>query len=196
MIIKNVKEDVSFLDGVYTDKDYLAPSYINFSNPKYVEIDGIYYSTLIITNYSRENYDLLLKNIIDVNNNINISLFYERQDNYKTIRDLTYHIGNVGSDLKIFGENRQDIDIAAFTYNDAKYIRKEIQVNNEELYFLSMYVTVFSREKKQLEYVLNKIEGLLQSKNMQTKRAYFRQEMGIISCFPLMENNKIIKNQI
>lgn len=193
MIIKNVKEDVSFLDGVYTDKDYLAPSYINFSNPKYVEIDGIYYSTLIITNYSRENYDLLLKNIIDVNNNINISLFYERQDNYKTIRDLTYHIGNVGSDLKIFGENRQDIDIAAFTYNDAKYIRKEIQVNNEELYFLSMYVTVFSREKKQLEYVLNKIEGLLQSKNMQTKRAYFRQEMGIISCFPLMENNKIIK---
>ena len=84
MIIKNVKEDVSFLDGVYTDKDYLAPSYINFSNPKYVEIDGIYYSTLIITNYSRENYDLLLKNIIDVNNNINISLFYERQDNYKT----------------------------------------------------------------------------------------------------------------
>ena len=188
MIIKNVKEDVSFLDGVYTDKDYLAPSYINFSNPKYVEIDGIYYSTLIITNYSRENYDLLLKNIIDVNNNINISLFYERQDNYKTIRDLTYHIGNVGSDLKIFGENRQDIDIAAFTYNDAKYIRKEIQVNNEELYFLSMYVTAFSREKKQLEYVLNKIEGLLQSKNMQTKRAYFRQEIG--NCIMFSINGK------
>ena len=31
---------------------------------------------------------------------------------------------------KQFNDNRQDIDIAAFTYNDAKYIRKEIQINN------------------------------------------------------------------
>lgn len=178
---------------MYTDKDFLAPSYINFSNPKYAEIDGVYYSTLIITNYSRENYDLLLKNIIDTNININISIFYEKQDNYKTIRDLTYHIGNVGSDLKLYGENRQDIDIAAFTYNDAKYIRKEIQVNNEDLYFLYIYITVFSRDQKQLEYILNKVEGIIQSKNMQTKRAYFRQEMGTISCFPFMENNKIVK---
>ena len=193
MIIKNVKKECSFLDGIYTDKDYLAPSYINFSNPKYAEVDGIYYSTLIITNYSRENYDLLLKNIIDLNDNINISLYYEKQDNFKTIRDLTYHIGNIGSDLKIFGENRQDIDIASFTYNDAKYIRKEIQVNNEDLYFLNIYITAFSREKKQLEYVLNKIEGLLESKNMQVKRAYFREELGFMSCFPLMENNKVIK---
>ena len=32
-------------------------------------------------------------------------------------------------------QNRQDIEIAAFTYNDAKYIRREMQINNEELYF-------------------------------------------------------------
>ena len=37
-------------------------------------------------------------------------------------------------------QNRQDIDIAAFTYNDAKYIRKEIQINNEEMYFLYIYL--------------------------------------------------------
>ena len=156
-------------------------------------MDGIYYSTLIATDYGRENFDLILKNIIDTNVNINISVFYEKQDKYKTIKDLTYHIGNVGTDLKMLGNNRQDIDIAAFTYNDAKYIRKEIQVNNEDLYFLYVYINVFSKDKKELEYILNKVEGLLQSKNIQTKRAYFRQEMGVISCFPLMENNKEIK---
>ena len=178
---------------MYSDKDFLAPSYINLTNPKYIEIDGIFYSTLIITNYSRENYDLLLKNIIDTNINLNISIFYEKQDNYKTIKDLTYHIGNVGSELKMHGENRQDIDIAAFTYNDAKYIRKEIQVNNEDLYFLYIYVNIFSKNKKELEYMLNKVEGLLQSRNMQTKKAYFRQEMATISCFPLMQNEKCVK---
>ncbi len=178
------------MKGVYSDKDFLSPSYINLSNPKYIEIDGIYYSTLIVTDYGRENFDLLLRNIIDTNININISIFYEKQDKYKTIKDLTYHIGNVGTDLKLFGENRQDIDIAAFTYNDAKYIRKEIQVNNEDLYFLYIYINVFSKEKKDLEYILNKVEGLLQSKNMQTKRAYFRQEKGLLSSFPLMYNSK------
>ena len=181
------------MDGTVTDSDFLSPSYINLTNPKYFEMDGIYYSTLIITDYGRENFDLLLKNIIDTNVNINISIFYEKQDKYKTIKDLTYHIGNVGSDLKMFGENRQDIDIAAFTYNDAKYIRKEIQVNNEDLYFLYIYVNIFSKDKKELEYILNKIEGLLQSKNMQTKRAYFRQEDAIISSFPFMDNSKEVK---
>ena len=182
------------MKGVYSEKDFIAPSYINFSNPKYVEIDGIFFSTIIIVDYGRENYDLLLKNIIDTNINLNISIFYEKQDKYKTIKDLTYHIGNVGSDLKLYGENRQDIDIAAFAYNDAKYIRKELQVNNEDLYFLYIYINIFSSSKKELEYILNKVEGILQSKNMQTKRAYFRQENGLITCFPFMENEKDVKN--
>ncbi|MCI9178367.1 MAG: DUF87 domain-containing protein [Clostridia bacterium] len=119
---------------------------------------------------------------------MNISIFYEKQDTYKTIRDLTYHIGNVGVDLKQSSQNRQDIDIAAFTYNDAKYIRKEMQVNNEELYFLYIYVTTFSNDTKELEYLLNKLEGILQGKGMQTKRAYFRQEQGFLTALPIVKN--------
>jgi len=95
---------------------------------------------------------------------MNISIFYEKQDPYKTIKDLTYHIGNVGVELKESNQNRQDIDIAAFTYNDAKYIRKEIQVNNEDIYYLYIYINLYSEEIKELEYFLNKIEGITQSK--------------------------------
>jgi len=61
-------------------------------------------------------------------------MFYEKQDTYKTIKDLTYFIGNTGVSLKDGKENREDIDIASFSYNDAKYIRKEMQINNH--YFL------------------------------------------------------------
>ena len=31
---------------------------------------------------------------------MNISIFYEKQDAYRTIKDLTYHIGNVGVEIK------------------------------------------------------------------------------------------------
>jgi len=191
---KNSEEnELTFLNGTFSEKDFLSPSYINNSNPKYFEIDNIYYSSLLLINYYREQTELILKSIIDTNIDINISIFYEKQDTYKTIRDLTYHIGNVGADLKEANQNRQDIEIAAFTYNDAKYIRKEMQINNEELYFLYIYITTFSDNLKELEYLLNKIEGTMQSRGIQTRRAYFRQEQAYKACLPLMENNKILK---
>ena len=153
----------------------------------------MYYSGIIISNYYREQTDLLLKNLIESNININMSMFYERQDSYKVIKELTYHIGNVGVELKESNENRQDIDIASYTYNDAKYIRKEIQVNNEELYFLYIYINLYAGNIKELEYNLNKIEGITQSKGMQTKRANFRQEECFLAGLPILENKEIIK---
>lgn len=182
------------MKGAFSEKDYIAPSYIDISNPKYIEIDGVYHSLLLIVNYNREQIDLILKPLIDRNINMNISMFYEKLDTYKVIRELTYHIGNVSVDLNTINQNRQDIDIAAFTYNDAKYIRREMQVNNENLYFLYLYLDVFSFDKKSLEYQLNKVEGIAQSNGLQTRRAYFRQEQAFLSCIPIMENNEDIKD--
>ena len=189
--MKKNKINLNFLYGTKNNKDEILPAYINLNNPKYIEIDNIYYAGIIITNYYREYEDIILKNIIDSNINMNISCFYEKQDTYKTIKDLTYYIGNVGVELE--NKNKQDIDIASFTYNDAKYIRKEIQINNEDLYFLYIYMNVFSEDLKELEYSLNKIEGILQSSGMQTRRANFRQEQLFLSCSPLMINHQDIK---
>ena len=123
-----------------------------------------------------------------------ISMFYEKQDSYKTIRELTYHIGTVGVDLKDKNENRTDVDIATFTYNDAKYIRREMQVNNEDLYFLYVYITLFSDNLNELEYIINKVEGITSSLGIQTRRANFRQEQVFISSLPFMINHFDVKN--
>ena len=78
----------SYIGGTFSNKDYLSPSYINLNNPKYIEIDGIYYSSLLIVNYVREQNDLIFQNIIDTDENIYISIYYEKQDTYKVIKDL------------------------------------------------------------------------------------------------------------
>lgn len=187
------RKDNNFLKGNFTLKDFLSPSYINITNPKYIEIDDLYYGSLLMVNYYREQNDIILKSIIDNNINCNISIFYEKQDTYKTIRELTYHIGNVGADIETGNQNRQDIEIATNTYDDAKYIRKEMQVNGQELYFLYIYITVFEKSIKELEYSLNKIEGIIQSKGIQTKRAYFRQEQAYFAALPIMSNSEDLK---
>lgn len=147
----------------------------------------------MIVDYYREYNDIILKNLINSNINMNISLFYEKQDSYKMIKDLTYYIGNAGVDLKDKNDNRTDIDIAAFSYQDAKYIRREIQVNNEDLYYIYLYVIVYATNERDLNFSLNKIEGILQSSGLITRRATFRQEQLFKACLPIMENSQDIK---
>ncbi len=191
-IIKNKnkeKNNILFLDC----KDKISPTYINTTNPRWIEIDEIFYSSIIICNYNREQSEIILNKIIDSNINLNISIFYEKQDTYKTIKELTYNIGNIGLDVHDSNENRQDAEIAVYSYDDAKYIRKEMQINGEELYFLYIYVTLFAIKKEELEYTLNKVEGILQSQGMQTRRAYFREEPAFISTLPLAINKDEVK---
>lgn len=185
--------NINFLAGALNSKDKIAPSYISNLNPKYLEIDEIYYSGLLVIDYYREYNEIILKNLINSNINMNISLFYEKQDSYKVIKDLTYYIGNVGVELKDTNENRNDVEIAAFSYKDAKYIRKELQVNNEDLYFINLYILIYADSEKELYFNLNKVEGILHSNGMLTRKATFRQEQIFKACMPLMENSSEIK---
>ena len=125
---KNTENSWEIYEGGIKEKDKISPTYINLNNPKYIEIDEVYYSGIIISNYNREYEDLILKNLINSNLNINISIFYEKKDTNKIIKELTYHIGNMGVDLNEKNKNIQDIDLAAFSFNDAKYIRKKMKV--------------------------------------------------------------------
>ena len=56
-------------------------------NPKYIEIDNMFYSGLIVVNYYREQEDLILKSLIETNINMNISMFYEKQNQYSIKED-------------------------------------------------------------------------------------------------------------
>lgn len=168
---------------MFSQKDNIAPAYINLKDPRYLEIDNMYYSGIIVVNYYREYTNLILRKILDLNMNLNLSIFYEKQDPYKIIRKLTYNIANVGVDLKEENKNKQDSDIAVFTYNDAKYIRKEIQVNNEDIYFLYIYLNIFSEKIEEQEYLLNKIEGVLQSTRNANKKSKFQARTIIFIMF-------------
>ena len=128
--MKKNKNKENIKKGGFTNIDYISPSYINKKNPKYIEIDNLKYSSLLIVNYNREHHDLILKNLIETNINMNISIFYEKKDTYKTIKELTYSIGNTGVEIEEGKKkNRQDFNLIAFTHNDAEYIRKEMQIN-------------------------------------------------------------------
>ena len=184
------------MKGTLKEKDKLSPGYINLRNPKYIEIDGKFYSGLFVVDYPREFNDLILNNILKFNKNIKVTYFFEKQDFYNTIKLLTYHIGNTSVDLSDGNKNREDIDLIAFSNNDAKYIRREMQINNEEMYYLYTYILVCGKNLNDLESNLKEIEELCISNGLDVKRSYFRQEEIFKMFIPINNQNEIIKKQV
>lgn len=184
------------MDGVLTEKEILSPGYINLKNPKFIEKDSNFLSGLIVRDYPRDLENLLFINLLKYNKDIRMSLFIEKQDFYNTIKSLTYYIGNVGVDLKDGVENREDIDLIAYSYNDAKYIRKEMQINNQELFYIYFYILVSGKDEYEVENNLKEVEELCIMSGLDVKRSYFRQRELFLATSPYNVQENHIKNML
>ena len=94
--------------------DSILPDAINFSNPRCFEMDTFFYSGLIIVNYPKEMRLNWISPLISLDFNVDISIFYEKLESSKVIREITYHIGDMNGALKSVSQNQQDIDIIVF----------------------------------------------------------------------------------
>lgn len=193
-----IKDNISYVPNIIssrtlTDNDKICSSYIDFNNPKYVDIDGMCYASILVINYSREMEKLFLNKILSLNINTQISMYYDKKDSYEVIKELTYNIGSAGATIKTSGENQQDIDILGNTYNDAKYIRRQIQVGDEELFYLTLYIGTYANNPTELERNLQRIESIAINAGLITIRSSYRQEQAFYSSLPFLDNDKSIE---
>ena len=108
-----------------------------------------FFSSLLIINYNRIFQELIFKNIVETNENILISIYIEKNNQYKIIKEIARNIGNTTVDLEKINNSRIDIDIAKSSLEDAKYIRKEMQLNNQQLLYFYTYITTYSKNKEE-----------------------------------------------
>ena len=76
---------------------------------------------------------LFLDKISSLDLDVQLSMFYEKKNSYEIIKELTYNIGNAGATIKTSSNNQQDVDIMGSKYQDAKYIRKQLQLRRRKL---------------------------------------------------------------
>ena len=173
--------------------DCILPASIDFNNPSFWVIDDVYFSGLIVTNYStKQNMGWILP-LFNLDFDVDISMFYEKLDSPKVIRELTYYIGDIGGAIKTVNSNQMNIDIVKKSYEDAKYIRHQMQVEKENLYNLCLYMSVFSKNLEELKFNLTRLEGICATMGLQTRRALFRQEQILNTMLPICDNSKDLK---
>ena len=191
---KNVKKNSGIFDAIVSPKDIFLPDYIDLHNPKYIECDGVYSAGIMVVNYARKQEAGWILRLLELNFDADISMFYEKLDFHRVIRDLTYYIGNIHTAIRSVNQNQQDIDLLETSCEDAKYIRREMQVNKEELYHLCMYISVSAETLDLLNFNLEKLEGICSAMGLATRRAVFRQKELLETMLPIGENPDVLKS--
>lgn len=146
--------------GINSRVNKICPTCVDTQNPKYLLIDDVYTSGIFINNYNKEMDGGFLERLISSDVDFEISIFYEKQSSYETIKNLTSYISSTGANIKMSTKNQIDIDMMNTSYENAKYIKRELQVENNDLYYLNIYILTFASNESELEVNLQRIESL------------------------------------
>ncbi len=108
-------------------------------------------------------------------------MYIIKEDVRSVLKALSYNLASSKVEVKDISKNRVDFDILNKSTEDMINLRKEIQLNNEEVYKVYHFVTVTSDTIEELRDNINKIRNILYSKNIKTIKLNFRNLEGYLS---------------
>lgn len=161
------------------------PGFIDNTNFRYVNIDGKYITTICIARYPQKMCFLDFMKALPKDIEFDVGMFIKKQDTTKTLKELTYNISNSRAELKTTNNNQIDVDLLDKLTNDAKRLRYEIQINNEEMYHIYIYISVKSYSKDNAIYLINRFRSVLYSKMYEANLLNFRHLYGYLYTLPL-----------
>lgn len=157
----------------------------------YVIVDGRYVLTLYIKNFPK---DISVKSILFIQNILkegNISIFVKRLDKKEIVKRLTEVIASNKGEINSNTEEQADVDLINSEINQAKDLRRKIQVDNEDIYSVNVYISLTNNNQNIL-LEERKLENILYSKGIEVKPLNFRQRQGYLSTLPLLYEDKLI----
>ena len=168
------------------------PGYIDNTNFKYLNIDEKIIINLVIDDYPKYTEFIQIIDSIPKNFNYDMSMHIKKNDTNKVLKELTYKISSSSAEIKTINSNQIDIDIVNNIKNDAISLRKEIQINNQEIFNLNVIITFYSRNYKDLIYQVKLFQSILYSKGLSSSITNFRHLDSYELSLPL--NNNFEKN--
>lgn len=171
--------------------EFAAPKSIDFTHGRYLCIDGLYYTYLLVPSdgYKTQVPAGWLSLIVNAGDGIDLDMFLSRQPKERIIQ-------RVGQQLRI---NRSKIKDASDTNTDfddidgairSGYFLKEGLANNEDFYYLNLLITVTAPSVEDLEWKASEIKKLLISQDMDVCNCHFREEQAFCSALPLVSMEK------
>ena len=171
------------------------PSFLDNTNFRFLNLDDKYLASIIIIDYPKQISFVEIIENIPKNINYDMSFFVEKKDTNSVLKQLTYYISSSGTEIKTVNENQMDIDVLSKIKEDAKKLRKEIQINNEQVYFVNIFITFHHNDSKELFVILKDFQSKLYSKQILSNISNFRNLDFYLLSIPFFNfNQNVLKD--
>lgn len=176
-------------------KDSIYPSYVDNTDFRYIKLDDKYIASIIIYDFPKYNTFLSIIEAIPRDIEYTMAIYIKKQDTYKILKELTYSISTSKSEIKTAKSSQIDIDIITKAQDDANSLRKEIQINNQEIFYINFILTFYSNNSDELLKILKRFQSRLYSKQLYSKIANFRHLDEYILSLPLNRKDSNLLKQ-
>lgn len=183
--IQTLEEEKVYRKGVVSVKDLIAPSAMRVT-PHYLEINGKLARTIFVIGYPRYITIGWSSSIINMNNTMDISMFFYPVDIVMVLKQLRNRVGSVEAQINADTEKGAPRNpMLQSALSDMERLRDDLTQGVEKFFQFAFYVTIYAENEKELDQFSDDVDFLFGSKLVQTKRAFYQSEQGFNSSLPL-----------
>jgi len=168
---------------------FIAPRGIDLTHRNYIIMDGLYYSFLYIkgNGYPNKVRAGWMSSLINAGEGIDVDVFLRRENRSKTIDKVAQRIRLNRTKLKSVQDTSTDYEELAGSIQAGYFIKQGIANYNEDLFYMSVFVTVSARTYEELMWRKQQMTDMLKSMDMYVSDCSFQQEDALRTVMPFLQ---------
>lgn len=168
---------------------FVAPRGIDLTHYNYIVMDGLYYCFLYIKGdgYPGRVRGGWMSALVNAGDGIDVDVFLRRENRSKTIDRVAQRIRLNRTKLKSMQDTSTDYEELTNSIQAGYYIKHGIANNNEDLFYMSVFVTISAKTYDDLVWRKQQITDMLKSMDMYISDCRFQQEAALTSVMPFVK---------
>ena len=168
---------------------FLAPRGIDLTHFNYTVMDGLYYAFLYIrgNGYPGAVRAGWMSSLINAGEGIDVDVHLRRENRSRTIDKVAQRIRLNRTKLRSMQDTSTDYEELTNSIQAGYFIKQGIANNNEDLFYMSVFVTVSARTYEELLWRKQQMVDMLKSMDMQVSDSRFQQEAALNSVLPFLK---------
>lgn len=173
-----------YVKGVRRLRDVIAPSSMAI-NPDFVRIGSWYARSLFVTTFPRYISPGWFEPVIDYSATMDVAQYFYPVDPGIILKQLRNKVGEIEAQLVAEAEKGAPRDpLRETALRDIEKLRDDLTQGIEHFFQYGIYVTLYAKTEKELDKLTDRIEGLIASKLVMTRRSLYQAEQGFNSSLP------------
>lgn len=168
---------------------FISPRGIDLTHHNYIIMDGLYYSFLYIkgNGYPNKVRAGWMSALINAGEGIDIDVFLKRENRSKTVDKVAQRIRLNRTKIKGMQDTSTDYEELAGSIQAGYYIKQGIANYNEDLFYMSIFITVSAKTYEELLWRKQQMTDMLKSLDMFVSDCRFQQEDALKTVMPFLK---------